>query len=117
MKRLSDFKGEDAINLWAELLDSATAIFTDPEVKETMSKSKLEMAKTMLALHKKEVCEMLLAIDDTPVDGLNVLIRLVTILNEIGEDPELQDFFGLQGRKETQESSGSAMETTEEKEH
>lgn len=117
MKRLSDYKDEAAIDLWADLLEYASIIFTDPEVKKVANGSKIGLAKTMLKLHKKEVCNMLLAIDDEPIDGLNIVIRLVSILNEVGEDPELRDFFGLQGQQEKQESSGSATEITEEKEH
>lgn len=117
MKKLSDYKDEAAIDLWADLLENASVIFTDPKVKAVANGSKIELAKTMLKLHKKEVCEMLLTIDDEPINGLNILIRLVSILNEIGEDPELRDFFGLQGRKEEQESSGSATENIEEEEH
>lgn len=117
MKRLSDYKGEAAIDLWADLLEYASDIFTDPEVRKAMNGSKVKLAKTMLKLHKKEVCDMLLAIDETPVNGLNVIARLVTILNEIGEDPDLKDFFGLQGQKDQEEYSGSAMENTEANAH
>lgn len=117
MKKLSDYKDEAAIDLWADLLEYASVIFSDPEVRKVANGSKIKLAKTMLKLHKKEVCEMLLAIDDEPINGLNIVIRLVSILNEVGEDPALRDFFGMQSQNETQESSGSATETTEEKEH
>lgn len=117
MKKLSDYKDEAAIDLWADLLEYASVIFTDPEVKKAADGSKIALAKTMLKLHKEDVCKMLLVIDDTPINGLNIVIRLVSILNEVGEDPELRDFFGLPGQKEKQESSGSATENTEAKEH
>ena len=116
MKKLSDYKDEAAIDLWADLLEYASVIFTDPEVKQAANGSKVDLAKKMLKLHKKEVCQMLLLIDDEPIDGLNIVIRLVSILNEIGKDPELRDFFGLPGQNEKKESSGSATENTEENE-
>ena len=117
MKKLSDFKGEEAIDLWADLLDYATVIFTDPEVRKLRKAPKATIAKVMLKLHKKEVCNMLLTIDDTPIDGLNIMIRLISLLKEIESDPDLKDFFDLQGQREKTESSGSATAATKEKEH
>ena len=116
MKRLSDYKGEAAIDLWADLLESASVIFTDPEVRKALDAPKAEIAKNMLKLHRKEVCDMLLTIDKTPIDGLNILIRLVSLLNEISSDPDLADFFDLRGQNATKTSSGSAMGNTRAKE-
>lgn len=114
MKKLSDYHGEDAIDLWADLIDIGSNIFADPKIIE-MARSgvaKITLAKEMIKLHKKEVSDILLRIDDEPIDGLNVILRLVAILNEIGEHPELKDFFDMPSQTTTEESSGSVMENT-----
>ena len=116
MKRLSDFEGEAAIDLWADLMDSLSVIFSDPEIQKHAGGSNLDMAKAMLKAHKKEVCDILLAIDDTPINGMNILVRLVAIFDEVAEDPTLRDFFAMQGQNVTGKSSGSATANTKEKE-
>lgn len=118
MKRLSDYKGEEAIDLWADIIESVSEIIKDPELQNIANNvSVIDAAKYILKTHKKETCDVLLRIDDTPINGLNVLIRTVSVLSEIGEIPELADFFGMQGQNEVSESSGSAMENTEAEEH
>ena len=116
MRKLSDFEGEAAIDLWAEVIEYVSTIFSDPKVREHRNDSKINLAKEILKLHKSEICKILLAIDDTPINGMNIIARVVGILNELDSDPAIKDFFGMQGQKETKESSGSAMETTEAKE-
>lgn len=117
MRKLSDFKGEEAIDLWADIMETASVIFTDPEVKKHAGESTIEFAKALLKLHKKEVCDILLAIDDTPINGMNILIRLISVFNELGADPTLKDFFAMQGQNAIKESSGSATGNTKGKEH
>lgn len=116
MKKLSDYQGEAAIDLWADVMDYTSTIIKDPKVRKKANAPKLELAKTMLKLHKKEVCKIMLRIDETPVNGLNVLVRLVSILDEVFEEPELRSFFGMQSQNEQQGSFGSATENTKENE-
>ena len=117
MKKLSDYQGEAAIDLWADLMDTASVIINDPKVRKKSGGSRIALAKTMLKLHKKEVCKILLRIDDTPINGLNILVRLLGLLEEAFDDPYLRAFFGMQSQNETEESSGSATENTKEEEH
>lgn len=116
MKRLSDYEGEAAIDLWAEMLDIVATIVSDPQVAKSAQGTRVQLAHAMMKHKKKEVCELMLKIDDTPINGLNIITRLVTLLNEVAEVPELAAFFGLQGQKGTEESSGSATENTKAKE-
>jgi hypothetical protein len=115
MKRLSDYKGEDAIELWADLLDPITDIFKDPEVLNGIKEGKntIEKAQYILKKHKKNAVKMILAIDPTPINGLNLIVRLVDVLMEIENSEEFGDFFGSP-RPGTMEnvSSGSVMEST-----
>ena len=120
MKRLSDYKGEEAIELWADLIDPLTAILSDEEIVDVVrsKKPKILIAKTILKNHSKDAEEILLRIDDSPIDGLNIVLRLVAILSEIGGNEELKSFFGYAEQVKTEnESSGSPMENTEEEKH
>lgn len=115
MKTLSDYKGEEAIELWGDLLELLVPIFQDKEIASVASGgNKFTMAKAILARHKKEAEQILLRIDPTPIDGLNIVIRLVRIITEIGKDDYVKSFFGFaeQGQTE-QESIGSPTESTE----
>ena len=116
MKKLSDYKGEDALELWADLLDPFIAIDGDKKIA-TMLRSKMPpiaTAREIIKTYKKEASQILLRIDDTPLDGLNIIIRLVTLITEIVNDKTLQSFFGLsaEGKKE-ETSSGNVTEIIE----
>jgi hypothetical protein len=115
MKKLSDYKDEQAIELWADLLDPLVEIFKDQRIIDAFRSGKptIVLAQEMIKSHANEVSKMLLIVDPTPLNGLNILIRLVGVLNELMEDPTLSDFFGLSAVAKKQETSfGSATENT-----
>lgn len=119
MKRLSDYKGEDAIELWGDLIEPLTVILGDKEIADIIQsgKPKLMVAKTILSNHKKEAEQILMRIDDSPLDGLNILMRLLAILADIGENEEIKSFFGFAGQETAEkESTGSVTENTEDAE-
>lgn len=113
MKKLSDYKDEEAIELWADLIDPIVSMFDKTLIANMKGKPPLIIAKEMVKTHPKEVSEILLRIDPTPIDGMNVVMRLVTLLSDIGNNEEMTSFFGfaLQGQSES-EFSGSATENT-----
>lgn len=118
MKKLSDFKGEEAIELWTDLLDPLTEILTDEKVKEVVQSGKapIVIAKEVLKSHAKEAVEILTRIDPEPITGLNVITRLVAVIADIGSDPEVKSFFGFAEQVQTDsESSGLPTEITEAK--
>ena len=113
MKKLSDFKGEEAILLWADLLDSFTEICTDKEIADALRAKKpaLITAKLIVKKKPKEACNILLRIDDTPIDGLNLITRLAALIMEMVNDPTISSFFGsLAEVKKDNASTGSATE-------
>lgn len=115
MKRLSDYKGEEAIDLWADLLEPLTVIFSDKELIENIKsgKAKMLIAKDVITAHKKEAEEILLRIDPTPLDGMNIITRLIAILVDIGDNEDIKPFFGSAVQeKMDKESSGSPTENT-----
>ena len=118
MKRLSDYVGDEAIELWADLLDPLSVILSDDNVKKSVAtKTRIEIAKDLLKTHSDEVTQILLRIDPSPIDGLTVVLRLVNLLAEIGSNPEISSFFGFAGQAAMNtESFGSATESTGAKE-
>lgn len=114
MKRLSDYKGEEAIELWADLLDPVTALLANPEVKKASKGSLFGVAQAMMKASPKAVEEILLRVDDTPIDGLTIPFRMLSLLNEMNENEALRGFFSSAEQEKTaEESSGSATENTE----
>ena len=115
MKKLSDYTGVEAVELWADLLEPMTKIIGDSDVANKL-RAKLPpilIAKEILKKNPNEAVEVMERIDDTPVDGFNILARLVSLLNEFMSNPATKDFFtSVAVTEET--SFGSATENTEE---
>lgn len=120
MKKLSDYQGDDAIELWADLIDPLSEILSDEDVKKvvTSGKPKLTIAKEILKNHSAEAVKILLRIDDTPINGLNIILRLISLLADIGQDEEIKSFFGYAEQVEIAgKSSGSPTVNTKEEEN
>lgn len=116
MKKLSDYKGDEAIDLWADLLEPLTRILGDDEIRKVIQsgESKMSIAKTVLKLHKDDAVEIMLRVDPEPIDGLNIILRLVALLADIGQNDEIKSFFGFAEQAQTEpESSGSVTESIE----
>ena len=116
MKKLTDYKDNEAIDLWADLLDPLSDILTDEKIRKVVQsgKSKMDIVKEILKRHKKQATEILLRIDNTPIDGLNIIVRLVDLVTDIGENEEIRGFFGYAEQDQTEdESSGSPTENIE----
>ena len=113
MKKLADYKNEEAIDLWADLLDPISIIVSDGEIKKSITDKKppVVIAKEILKAHKKEATEILLRIDPEPLNALNIVIRLADILMELNNS-ELQGFFGSAAQTGSA-SFGSATANTE----
>ena len=106
---------EDALELFADLLEPAAEIFTDKEVVEILQSGEKPIKAVKIAIknHKSAVIEMLARIDgiepeDYKVNIISLPVKLLNLLNK----PELQDLFTLQGQEIDVGSSGSATENT-----
>lgn len=120
MKNLSDYKDDAAIDLWADLLEPLSVLLSDEGVKNAVraGKSKTEIAREILKNHKKEASEILLRIDPEPIDGLNLVLRLVSVITDIGKNEEIASFFGYAVQaKQEEKPFTSATESTEAKEN
>lgn len=120
MKKLSDYQGEEAIELWGDLLEPLTEIMGDPKIAQVVKSGqpKMMIVKTILLEHKKEAEKILLRIDPEPLDGLNLVVRLFSVLVEIGNREDVRGFFGFAAQEKTQqESTGSVTVNTEAEEN
>lgn len=117
--KLSEYRGEEALDLLADLIEPAGEIFGDAEfVKLIQSDApKTTIVKTLLKNHKRSVIEILAAIDGVPAEdySCNVLTLPLKVL-EVINDKDLISLFQSQGQKTGAMSFGSAMANTEEKE-
>ena len=116
MKKLSDYKGDEAIELWVDLLEPLTRILGDKKVQTVIrsKKPKITIAKEILRSHKQDAINIMLRIDPEPIDGLNLVLRLVGLITDIGQNEEIKSFFGYAEQAKTGKgSSGSVMENIE----
>lgn len=120
--RLSDFKGEEAIEVFAEIVEPLSKIIGDSEIQE-LAKKKADVVKYVkpaLKNHKKDIIRILSILNRKTVEEfeneitlLNLPIMIVDLIN----DPEVQNLFRSQGQIQLTSlaSSGSATENTEAK--
>lgn len=96
MRKLSEIKGEEALETLAEIIEPAAEIFTDETVKKALTegKNKLEAVKVVLKNHKKAVIAVMAALEGITVEEYQPpLLALPTMLMEVLNDPELQKLF------------------------
>lgn len=113
MKKLSEYKDEEALDVLADLLDPMISILADSELKDAFNSSENKIAVVKIAIknHKKEVMEILATLEGIPVEEYhcNIFTLPVKCL-EILNDKELVDFFNMQAQEMNSENaSGSAM--------
>ena len=112
--KLSEYQGEAALDILADLIEPAGEIMSDKEIGEVFKKNRFKAIGLAIRNHKKAVMQILATMDGVPVDEYkcNVLTLPVKIL-ELLNDPELVQLFAYQGQTGDAESSGSASENTE----
>lgn len=117
--RLSDFKGEEAIDVLADIIDPITTILTDSEI-QALSKKKdvppIAYVKPMLKNNKQEIIEILARLNNKSVEEYTKSLSLITLPAQVMDlinDPELQKLFLSQEQSESNASSTPATETTE----
>lgn len=113
--RLSDIKGEKALEVLADILEPATEIFTDPAVEQAYrTKRRVDVAVVIIKNHPKAILRIMALLDgEDPKTYAPSLIELPKKVLELINDPALKDFFKSQGQRLDETSSGSAMENTE----
>ena len=118
MRKLSDYKNGEALDLLAELINPVLEIFADNEIVGAIrnGSTKISIIQKVIKTHKQSVIEILAILDGVPVEEYQCNIFTLPIkIMEIMNDKELKQFFILQSQlaKTNETSSGSAMENTE----
>ena len=113
--KLSEYQGEAALDLLADLIEPAGEIMSDKEIGEVFKDNRFKAIGMAIKNHKKAVMKILATMDGVPVEEYkcNVLTLPVKIL-ELLNDPELIRLFQYQGQTGDANSSGSASVNTEE---
>lgn len=112
--KLSEYKGEAALDVLADLIEPAVEIFSDKEFSQLIqAKQSAKAAKAAIKGHKKAVLTIMAVIDgedpETYSPGVFVLpVKLLKILN----DPEMMSLFTFAADKGAT-ASESASESTE----
>lgn len=113
--KLSEIKGEKALDVIADLIEPVSAMVMDAGFKDiAKSDNKMEIIKYLLKAHKKEVLLILALInDENPETYEPTLIQLPMMVMELFDDPDVMSLFGLQDQSKEVASSGPAMENIE----
>ncbi len=96
MRKLSDIKGEEALDVLAEILVPITTIANDEEVRNGFETNVARCVSIALKKYKDEIFDILAAIDGVEkdefienVDLLTLPVMIVEVLNE----PMVQELF------------------------
>lgn len=114
--KLTDFKNEDAVEVLADILEPASTILADEEVKKIIKsgKTRVVIAKEIMKSHSSEIIEILATLDGKTVEEyscnpVTILMSLIAMLN----DKELIDFFTSQATEMQDVSFTSVAENTQ----
>lgn len=116
MKKLSDYKGADAIEIWADIFDTVTDILSDEDVSKYTSGKDADIkkaCKVIMKKHPEEVFFVLNRIDDEPINGANAFNKTTAFLIELLSGREQAFFRSSEQESKAGKSSGSATENTE----
>lgn len=96
--KLSEIKGEKAIEVMADLMEPLARIFADKAVQEAVraGEPKLLIGKKLLKGHAKEIIEVLAILDGDEPKTYAEKVNLMTLPNRLVEmmnDPLMADLF------------------------
>ena len=116
MRSLTEIKGDDALELIADLLEPATEIMGDKKVKTAYyTKNKASAIKVAIKEHKQAVKLILAVLEEQDPQIYDPSVGdIVKGALQILSDKALQDLFTLPNQKSEEDTSGSASESLEE---
>lgn len=123
MKKLSEFKDDEAMDVLVEILEPATNLIKNAKFKlairgdkeKKIKPNRMEAIKIAITDNRKDIVKIMAVLNETPVEDFHYsLLTLPQMVMELFNDKELIDFFQYRGETVSQTPSGSAMENTEE---
>ena len=109
--KLSEIRGEKAIELLGDILIPTTEIMADPKISSAVEsgKPKLTIVTSILKNHSKSILTILALLNQEDPETYNPsLLALPKMVMDLLEDEELMDLFHSQGQLKEDESSVSA---------
>lgn len=92
--KLSEIKGEQALDVWADIVIPIEEIVTDTEVREAFKISRLKGVSVAIKRHKKAVVEIMALIDGENPDTYEYnALTLPKKFLEIFNDEAMQTLF------------------------
>lgn len=118
MRSLTEIKGDDALELIADMLEPATEIMSDKEVKTAYyTKNMASAVKVAIKGHKDAVKLILALLSEEDVSTYSPSVAdIVKGAMQILSDKALQDLFTLPNQKPDKDISGSVSESSKEEE-
>ena len=126
MKMLSDYKGEEALDILADIIEPLCVVFADKDIQALYAEGKKEKKiippikyiKPALKNHKEELLTILARIEGVPVDEYKETVNFVTLplqILSVVNDPNIKSLFHSQSQTSniSSASSGSAIVNTE----
>jgi len=117
--KLSEIKGDRALDMLVDLIDPITLIAADEQIIKTYRSNKpyIILIKQLIADHKKEVLTILAILnEEDPATYQPSLITLPKMLIDLLHDEELMDLFRSQAQMTESASSGPVTENTKDQE-
>lgn len=110
MRKLSEIRGEDALDVLADILEPVSRIFADETLVAHMkSGKKLLAANNILRCHKQEILTILAVLNDVPPKEYKPsVIEIPLLVIQLLNDPDLMPLFQSAAPSAF---SGSAMES------
>lgn len=116
MRKLSQVKGEDALDLIADIIVPLSEIFSDPVLEKMRDDGTTvgRLARAMIKGHKDAVMEILATLEGKKVEEYNpTLPEIIKGIISLISDPLFRPLFQSQGRNQESASSGSVTVNTE----
>lgn len=123
MKKLSEFKDDEAMDVLAEILEPASNLIGNANFKlairgdknNGIKPNRLQAIRVAIKENRTDVVRIMAILSEKPLEEFHYnLLTLPKMMLDIFNDKELIDFFSYQSEKDLQTPFGSAMENTEE---
>ena len=113
--KLSDIKGEKALEIIADLIDPISVMVQDKGFKKVVDTgSQLDVVKFLLKNHGKEIIIVLALINEKdPKTYEPSLVELPRLVLDLINDPDIMSLFKSQSQTEQLASSGSVTANIE----
>ena len=94
MRKLSEIKGEEAIDVLANIIEPIVDIVNDDDVRNGFETNVAKSVAIALKKHKEEVMQIFAAIDGKEVAELEIdLLTLPATIVQILNEPEVRSLF------------------------